>query len=319
MKQHITYDAGGTLKYVVRDENNDVRYPDSAVSAGYSIFKETDSKYNATAKITGTCTYGWTTSLASAHNATAGQMLKMDSTAGVVAGDLLLITDRVGGFSEQLRIVNVVDGTTGRVRISRQTEFDYSSADIVNPTLKVSISSAQAQSASLLDIDQNHRIQFDYKVNSKELSENQYFDVVRRWPRPPVIPDDIYSARPELRRVIKETYLMKELIDRAWDDILKRVRIYGKLPQYIQNEEVLKEPCRELSLYYVCRDIAQMREDDVWEGLAAGYLSDYQVSVESSLTLLRVDGSEELEPVSASGNIGVYEFRRGGRGGNNLR
>jgi hypothetical protein len=315
MRQHITIGQGGTLTYIVRDKSNEVRFPDSSASASYSIFREDSSDYNDTATITGACAYGWTTDLASAHNATAGQILKLTSTAGIAPGDMLLLTHKTQGHTEQCRITNLGDGTTGRVRISRETINNYAaSAKVENPVLEISLSSAQAESASLLGLDQHHRAEIVYQVNSQELREDIYFDVVRRWPRPPVLPIDIYEARPELRYEIPDTYVIMDVIQRAWDDVLGRIRAFGKLPQYMQNEEVMTRQLRALTLHYICRDIAQTRSDDNWSDLSDSYLDQYTTGMDAGLPLLRFDSSEDLGHVGESPNVNVVRFQRGGKG-----
>lgn len=319
MRQHLLYNKGGTLEYLTRDWRNHVVYPATGTgnTASYAIYKVGAASTGDTATITGAATYGLNTTLSAAHIATSDCFLTLSSTAGIKPGDPILLTSSGNGYSELARVWRVIPGTS-KVRLYNPTVYDYATGSKAQiPVLRVTISSAQAQSASLIGLNQNHRLEVTYTANGQGVKDSLYFDVVQRWPRPPLTEMDIYEARPELRDEMSDQGMVQSIIDQSWNEVLNGIRARGYEPQYLQNEEVLIDPFRSLVLHKLCHDVGQKTADDIWKRLGDDYKAEYVALMEQVMPLLRIDTGESQEAAAKSENVGVVRFVRGGRGSRN--
>jgi hypothetical protein len=312
MKQHIIYEKGGTLSVLSRDANNNIIYPDTG--ATYTIWQAGAAATSDTAALTGDATLGWSTTLTANHYATSGNYIMLSTTTSVKSEDVILLTNKRYGYSELAKIWRVTE-STGRVRLQASTKYDYSIGDYVqNPVMKVSLTPTQTMSASLLGLDENHRLEIDYAIGSVKTFDSVFFDIVQRWPRPPITELDIYDAKPELRDEISDQTIVRDFIITCWEDVLDNVRARGHEPQYLQNEEALARPLRMLVLSKLCRDVGEKTADDIWKGLSVNYAEEYMNAMETIESTLQFDTTQAMEKVGADAQFGCIRFERGGRG-----
>ena len=177
------------------------------------------------------------------------RLVPLATTSDIVVGRAYLLTG-ADGESEWVTVASIQDGVSVTARADLQDDHP-SGSTFVGTRLTYTV---DAGNLTETDRGRDYRVAWTYTVGGAECFHETFFDVVRvPWYRAATLGGLERANREVFARASDDGVDLEDVLDQAFDEVLRRIESRGKRPSLIIGMERLAPPTYDAALFILAK------------------------------------------------------------------